>query len=112
MEPIFFFVDAKENEDKVTLTKSQLEEYVKKAYEAGYKDGQNSKQYTTTWAINNLGSGPHPKEPEQPKVTEQYCDPIDCTIKTREVKVAPEKTGESDETKQFFDMIRRDLSRF
>lgn len=85
MEPIFFFVDAKENEDKVTLTKSQLEEYVKKAYEAGFKDGQKSNQYTPTWNINNLGSGPHVKEPDQPKVTEQHYDPITKQIITREV---------------------------
>lgn len=85
MEPIFFFVDAKENEDKVTLTKSQLEEYVKKAYEAGYKDGKNSNQYTTTWAINNLDSGSHPKEPREPKVTEQLYDPFTNQVITREV---------------------------
>lgn len=80
MEPIFFFVETKENEDKVTLTKSQLERYVKKAYQAGYKDGQNSKL-----GINNLGSGPHIKEPEQPKVTEQYFDPTTGTVRTRKV---------------------------
>lgn len=85
MEPIIFFVETKENEDKVTLTKSQLEEYVKKAYEAGFNDGQKSNQSTTTWAINNLGSGPHVKEPDQPKVIEQQFDPITGTIKTREV---------------------------
>ena len=80
MEPIFFFVDAKENEDKITLTKSQLEEYVRKAYQAGFQDGQNSNRYTTTF-----GSGPHIKEPEQPKVTEQYYDPFTKKIITREV---------------------------
>ena len=85
MEPIIFFVETKENEDKVTVTKSQLEEYVKKAYEAGFKDGQKSNQCTTTWAINNLGSDPHVKEPDQPKVIEQQFDPITGTIKTREV---------------------------
>ena len=86
MEPIVFFVNAKENEDKVTLTKSQLEEYVKKAYEAGYKDGKNSNQYTTTWAaINNLDSGPHPKEPGTIKVTEQLYDPSTNKVITREV---------------------------
>ena len=85
MEPIIFFVDAKENEDKVTLTKSQLEEYVKKAYEAGFKDGQKSNQYATIWDMNNLSSGPHVKEPDQPKVIEQQFDPITGTIKTREV---------------------------
>lgn len=85
MEPIIFFVETKENEDKVTVTKSQLEEYVKKAYEAGFKDGQKSNQCTTTWAINNLGSGPHVKEPDQPKVTEQYFDPTTGTVRTREV---------------------------
>ena len=85
MKPIIFFVDAKENEDKVTLTKSQLEEYVKKAYEAGFKDGQNFNQCTATWAMNNLGSGPHVKELDQPKATEQYFDPTTGTIKTREV---------------------------
>ena len=87
MEPIIFFVDAKENEDKVELTKSQLEEYVKKAYEAGFKDGQTANKYpTTTWAaINNLDSVPHVKEPDQPKVIEQQFDPITGTIKTREV---------------------------
>ena len=31
MKPRIVCVEAKENEDKVTLTKSQLEEYVKKA---------------------------------------------------------------------------------
>ena len=85
MEPIVFFIETKENEDKVTVTKSQLEEYVKKAYEAGFKDGQKSNQCTTTWAINNLGSDPHVKEPDQPKVIEQQFDPITGTIKTREV---------------------------
>ena len=86
MEPIVFFVNAKENEDKVTITKSQLEEYVKKAYEAGYKDGKNSNQYTTTWAtINNLDSGPHPKEPGTIKVTEQLYDPSTNKVITREV---------------------------
>ena len=86
MEPIVFFVDAKENEDKVTITKSQLEEYVKKAYEAGYKDGKNSNQYTTTWAaINNLDSGLHPKEPGTMKVTEQLYDPSTNKVITREV---------------------------
>ena len=86
MEPIVFFVNAKENEDKVTITKSQLEEYVKKAYEAGYKDGKNSNQYTTTWAtINNLDSGPLPKEPGTMKVTEQLYDPSTNKIITREV---------------------------
>ena len=86
MEPIIFFVDAKENEDKVELTKSQLEEYVKKAYEAGFKDGQKSNQCTTTWAaINNLDSGPHVKEPDQPKVIEQYYDQFTDKIITREV---------------------------
>lgn len=85
MEPIIFFVDAKENEDKVTLTKNQLEEYVKKAYEAGFKDGQKLNQCTNTFGINNLGSGPHVKEPDQPKVIEQQFDPITGTIKTREV---------------------------
>lgn len=85
MEPIFFFVDAKENEDKIALTKSQLEEYVKKAYEGGYKDGKNSNQYTTTWGINNLDSGPHPKESGKPKVTEQLYDPFTNKVITREV---------------------------
>ena len=87
MEPIIFFVDAKENEDKVELTKSQLEEYVKKAYEAGFKDGQTANKYpTTTWAaINNLDSVPHVKEPDQPKVTEQYYDTFTKKIITREV---------------------------
>lgn len=85
MEPIIFFVETKENENKVTITKSQLEEYVKKAYEAGFNDGQKSNQFTTTWAINNLGSGPHVKEPDQPKVTEQYFDPTTGTVRTREV---------------------------
>ena len=86
MEPIIFFVDAKENEDKVELTKSQLEEYVKKAYEAGFKDGQTANKYpTTTWAINNIGSDTHIKEPDQPKVTEQYFDPTTGTVSTREV---------------------------
>ena len=87
MEPIIFFVDAKENEDKVELTKSQLEEYVKKAYEAGFKDGQTANKYpTTTWAaINNLDSVPHVKEPDQPKVTEQYYDPFTKKIIPREV---------------------------
>ena len=85
MEPIICFVDAKENEDKVSLTKNQLEEYIKKAYEAGFKDGQKSNQYTNTFGINNLGSGPHVKEPDQPKVIEQQFDPITGTIKTREV---------------------------
>ena len=85
MKPIIFFVDAKENEDKVTLTKSQLEEYVKKTYETGFKDGQKSNQCTTTWAMNNLGSGPHVKELDQPKATEQYFDPTTGTIKTRKV---------------------------
>ena len=85
MEPIIFFVDAKENEDKVTLTKSQLEEYVKKSYEAGFKDGQKSNQCANTFGINNLGSGPHVKELDQPKATEQYFDPTTGTIKTREV---------------------------
>ena len=86
MEPIVFFVNAKENEDKVIITKSQLEEYVKKAYEAGYKDGKNSNQYTTTWAdINNLDSGPHPKEPGTIKVTEQLYDPSTNKVITREV---------------------------
>lgn len=87
MEPIIFFVDSKENEDKVELTKSQLEEYVKKAYEAGFKDGQTANKYpTTTWAgINNLGSGPHVKEADQPKVIEQYYDQFTDKIITREV---------------------------
>ena len=86
MEPIVFFVNAKENEDKVTITKSQLEEYVKKAYEAGYKDGKNSNQYTTTWAaINNLDSGSHPNEPGKMKVTEQLYDPSTNKVITREV---------------------------
>lgn len=86
MEPIVFFVETKENENKVTVTKSQLEEYVKKAYEAGFKDGQKSNQYTTTWAaINNLDSGPHVKEPDQPKVIQQQFDPITGTVRTREV---------------------------
>ena len=86
MEPIVFFVDAKENEDKVTITKSQLEEYVKKAYEAGYKDGKNSNQYTTTWAaINDLDSGPHIKELGKTKVTEQLYDPSTNKVITREV---------------------------
>ena len=86
MEPIVFFVNAKENEDKVTITKSQLEEYVKKAYEAGYKDGKNSNQYTTTWAaINNFDSGPHPKELGTMKVTEQLYDPSTNKVITREV---------------------------
>lgn len=85
MEPIIFFVDAKENEDKVELTKSQLEEYVKKAYEAGFKDGQKSNQCTNTFGINNLGSVPHVKEPDQPKVIEQYYDQFTDKIITREV---------------------------
>ena len=86
MEPIVFFVNAKENEDKVTITKSQLEEYVKKAYEAGYKDGKNSNQYTTTWAaINDLDSGPHVKELGKMKVTEQLYDPSTNKVITREV---------------------------
>lgn len=86
MEPIVFFIESKENEDKVTVTKSQLEEYVKKAYEAGFKDGQTANKYpTTTWAINNLGSDPHVKEPDQPKVIEQQFDPITGTVRTREV---------------------------
>ena len=85
MEPIIFFVDSKENEDKVELTKSQLEEYVKKAYEAGFKDGQKLNQCANTFGINNLGSGPHVKEPDQPKVTEQYYDPFTKKIITREV---------------------------
>ena len=87
MEPIVFFIEAKENEDKVTVTKSQLEEYVKKAYEAGFKDGQTANKYpTTTWAaINNLDSVPNVKEPDQPKVTEQYFDPKTGTVRTREV---------------------------
>ena len=86
MEPIVFFVNAKENEDKVTITKSQLEEYVKKAYEAGYKDGKNSNQYTTTWAaINTLDSGTHSKEPGTIKVTEQLYDPSTNKVITREV---------------------------
>lgn len=88
MEPIVFFVNAKENEDKVTVTKSQLEEYVKKAYEAGYKDGKNSNQYTTTWAaINTLDSdsGPHIKELGKTKVTEQLYDPSTNKVITREV---------------------------
>ena len=85
MEPIIFFVDSKENEDKVALTKSQLEEYVKKAYEAGFKDGQKLNQCTNTFGINNLGSCPHVKEPDQPKVTEQYYDPFTKKIITREV---------------------------
>ena len=85
MEPIVFFIEVKENEDKVTVTKSQLEEYVKKAYEAGFKDGQKSNQCTTTWAINNLGSEPHVKEPDQPKVIEQQFDPITGIVRTREV---------------------------
>lgn len=85
MEPIIFFVDAKENEDKVELTKSQLEEYVKKAYEAGFKDGQKSNQCTNTFGINNLGSGPHVKEPDQSKVIETYYDQFTDKIMTREV---------------------------
>ena len=85
MEPIIFFVDSKENEDKVELTKSQLEEYVKKAYEAGFNDGQKLNQCTNTFGINNLDSVPHVKEPDQPKVIEQQFDPITGTIKTREV---------------------------
>ena len=86
MEPIVFFVNAKENEDKVTITKSQLEEYVKKAYEARYKDGKNSNQYTTTWAaINDLDSGPHVKELGKMKVTEQLYDPSTNKVITREV---------------------------
>ena len=85
MEPIIFFVDSKENEDKVELTKSQLEEYVKKAYEAGFKDGQKLNQCANTFGINNLGSGQHVKEPDQPKVTEQYYDPFTKKIITREV---------------------------
>ena len=86
MEPIVFFIEAKENENKVTITKKQLEEYVKKAYEAGFKDGQTANKYpTTTWAINNLGSAPNVKEPDQPKVTEQYFDPTTGTVRTREV---------------------------
>ena len=85
MEPIIFFVDSKENEDKVSLTKNQLEEYVKKAYEAGFKDGQKLNQCATTFGVNNLGSGPHVKEPDQPKVIEQQFDPITGTIKAREV---------------------------
>lgn len=86
MEPIVFFVNAKENEDKVTITKSQLEEYVKKAYEAGYKDGKNSNQYTTTWAaINDIDSGLHIKELGKTKVTEQLYDPSTNKVITREV---------------------------
>ena len=85
MEPIIFFVDTKENEDKVTLTKSQLEEYVKKAYEAGFKDGQKFNQCTNNFGINNLGSGPHVKEPDQPKVIETYYDQFTDKIITREV---------------------------
>lgn len=85
MEPIIFFVDSKENEDKVELTKSQLEEYVKKAYEAGFKDGQKLNQCPNTFGINNLGSGPHVKEPEQAKVTERHYDPFTDEIIIREV---------------------------
>lgn len=85
MEPIIFFVDSKENEDKVELTKSQLEEYVKKAYEAGFKDGQKLNQCTNTFGINNLGSGPHVKEAEQAKVTERHYDPFTDEIIIREV---------------------------
>lgn len=85
MEPIIFFVDAKENEDKVELTKIQLEEYVKKAYEAGFNDGQKLNQCTNTFGINNLGSGPHVKEADQPKVIEQYYDQFTDKIITREV---------------------------
>lgn len=85
MEPIIFFVDSKENEDKVELTKSQLEEYVKKAYEAGFKDGQKLNQCANNFGINNLGSGPHVKEPNQPKVTELYYDQFTDKVITREV---------------------------
>lgn len=85
MEPIIFFVDSKENEDKVELTKSQLEEYVKKAYEAGFNDGQKLNQCTNTFGINNLGSGPHVKEPDKPKATERHYDPFTDEIIIREV---------------------------
>lgn len=80
MEPIIIYVEKSEG-NELTMDRSMLEKYIQQAYEAGYKDGQNANKLTTPWPTNTTPV----YNIKEPKVTEQYYDPITKQILTREI---------------------------